>query len=108
MRRTAIAFVAFIACRGPQVLPPATADQTVRDAMLRVCDAPARAEVDIGHGVRKSDAIAGHLSDGIGNDRVLATVEAWKTKGIAVRELDALLDEAKLATCALRETADPR
>ena len=85
--------------------PPATADQTVRDAVVLVCDTPARAEADTGHGVSTSDAIAMHLTDGIGNDRVLTTVEAWKTTGIVVAELDALIREAKVAPCPLRATA---
>ena len=70
--------------------------------MRLVCAAPSRADRDRGEGTR-SDKIAGHLTDGIGNTKVLTTVEAWKTDGIQRSELDALLKEAKLATCALRE-----
>ena len=92
-----------VAC-GPRPIPPGSPDQTVPDAMKLVCDAPARAERDRGAGTR-SDKIAGHLTDGIGNVRVLTTVEGWKTDGIKRAELDALIKEAKLASCALTKEA---
>lgn len=96
-----------LACR-PRAVPPATADQTVRDAVVLVCDTPARAKPDARGGVSMNDAIAGHLTDGIGNDRVLTTVEAWKTNGIVRKELDALMREARLTRCALRDTIGDR
>ncbi len=88
--------------------PPATADQSVRDAVVLVCDTPARAEPDARGGVSRSDAIAGHLTDGIGNDRVLTTVEGWKTSGIDAKELTALMQEANVTRCPLRDTLGSR
>jgi hypothetical protein len=71
--------------------------------MVLVCDAPARANGE--HAATRADAIAGHLTDGVGNAHVLDIVEGWKTDGIAPRQLDALVKEAKLSTCALRDDA---
>lgn len=87
---------------GPKAIPPGSPEQTVAEAMRLVCDAPTRADSDRGGGTR-SDKIAGHLTDGIGNPRVLTTVEGWKTDGIKKTELEALLKEAKLQDCKLRE-----
>jgi len=98
------ALVMLAACPKPRAIPAGTADQTIRDAMVLVCDAPARADADRGSGSR-SDKIAGHLTDGIGNVDVLTTVEGWKTDGIKKRELDALLAKANLTECALRAEA---
>ncbi len=84
--------------------PPATVDQTVHDAVVLVCDTPARAEPDANRGVSRSDAIAGHLTDGIGNDRVLTIVEYWKTNGIDAKELAALTKEATVTRCPLSDT----
>lgn len=70
--------------------------------MRLVCDAPARATRDHSDASR-SDKIAGHLTDGIGNVEVLTTVEGWKTDGIKKTELDALLERAKLSSCKLRQ-----
>ncbi len=95
-------------CGGPRALPPATTDQSVRDAVLLVCDTPSRAQPDARDGVSMSDAIAGHLTDGIGNDRVLTLVEGWKTNGVNARELDALTKEARVTRCALRDTIGAR
>ena len=81
--------------------PPAGPDQSVHDAMVLVCDAPARADADSGGS--RSDRIAGHLTDGVGNAHVLQVVEAWKTDGIKRGELEKLVKEAKLARCALRD-----
>jgi len=98
-----------LGCHGSRAMPPpATADQSVRDAVVLVCDAPARAAPDTKGGVSMSDAIAGHLTDGIGNDHVLTTVEGWKTNGIDATELTALMKEAKLTHCALRDTLGNR
>lgn len=72
--------------------------------MRLVCDAPARADADRADGTR-SDKIAGHLTDGIGNVEVLTTVEAWKTDGIKREELAALVKRAKLTSCALEGEA---
>lgn len=72
--------------------------------MRLVCDAPARAAQDRSDATR-SDKIAGHLSDGIGNVEVLTTVEGWKTDGIKRAELDALIKTAKLTACPLRAEA---
>ena len=106
MRRLlSIAIVAGFGCRrAPAMPPPGNADQSVRDAVVLVCDAPARAESETRKGVSTSDAISMHLTDGVGNDRVLTTVEGWKTNGIDARALDALTTEAKVKTCALRST----
>jgi hypothetical protein len=105
-RAISIALLAAIGCRPARTVPPpATADQTVREAMMLVCETPARADADRGAGVSRSDAIALHLTDGIGNDRVLTVVELWKTDGIRLAELEALLDEAGLSRCPLRDTA---
>jgi hypothetical protein len=108
----ALAVVALIVtggCHGARAMPPpATADQSVRDAVILVCDTPARAEPDATGGVSMSDAIAGHLTDGIGNDRVLTAAEAWKTNGIDAKELTALMQEANVTRCALRDTLGSR
>ena len=98
-------FAAIVAAAcGPKSVPPGSPDQTIAEAMRLVCDAPARADRDRTNASR-SDKIAGHLSDGIGNSEVLMTVEGWKTEGIKRSELDALLNKAKLRDCALREEA---
>jgi hypothetical protein len=103
MRWAVLAF-ALVACK-PKTIPPGTPDQTVHAAMVLVCDAPARAEADRSEGSR-SDKIAGHLTDGIGNVHVLTTVEGWKTDGIKRAELEELLAQAKLKDCALRAEVD--
>jgi hypothetical protein len=97
--RWAAILVFSVAC-GPRPIPPGSPDQSVAHAMRLVCDAPARAETDRGDGTR-SDKIAGHLSDGVGNPRVLQTIEIWKTDGINKSELTALVSEAKLDSCSL-------
>ncbi len=66
-------------------------------------DTPARAKPDA-KGVSTADAIAGHLTDGIGNDRVLTIVEGWKTNGIDANELAALTKATKVTSCALSHT----
>jgi hypothetical protein len=83
--------------------PPAGPDQSLHDAMVLVCDAPVRAEGE--HAATKSDAIAGHLTDGVGNPKVLNAAEAWKTDGVDREQLDALVKEAKLSRCTLRDEA---
>jgi hypothetical protein len=98
----ALAAVALAAC-GPRRLPPATADQTVHDAVALVCEAPSRADADRDRPANRGDAIAKHLRDGVGNERVLVTIEGWETQGIKLDELDALLVEAKLTRCRLRD-----
>ena len=85
-------------------IPPGSPDQTITEAMRLVCDAPARADRDRTEASR-SDKIAGHLTDGVGNVDVLTTVEGWKTDGIKTSELEALLKKAKLSDCRLREEA---
>jgi hypothetical protein len=101
----AIVCAAVLGCAKPSTtLPVATADQTPRDAMLLVCDAPTRATDDIRQGISKSDAIAAHLTDGVGNNDVLITVEGWKTSGVALGELDGLLRQARITSCALRDS----
>ena len=81
--------------------PPAGPDQSVHDAMVLVCQAADRAADD--RGASRSDLIAKHLADGVGNSRVLQAVEAWKTDGIKRDELDRLVEDAKLASCGLRD-----
>ena len=95
-----------LAC-GPRAgtIPPGSADQSIADAMRLVCDAPSRADRDRTDASR-SDKIAGHLADGIGHPRVLATVEGWKTDGIAARQLAALVREAGLRSCELQREAE--
>jgi hypothetical protein len=105
----AFAFACACAC-GPRAAssPPAVAtaspDQTLTEAMRRVCDAPARARRDRSD-ASHSDKVAGHLTDGIGNTRVLAAVEAWKTDGIDRAELAALVKESRLPACLLLDEA---
>ncbi|HEX5059572.1 MAG TPA: hypothetical protein VFV99_09445 [Kofleriaceae bacterium] len=91
-----------IAC-GPRAVPAGTPEQSVHDAMVLVCDAPTRAK---GEGASRSDAIAAHLTDGVGNVKVLTTVEGWKTDGIDQRELARLLKQGRINRCALRDTAN--
>jgi hypothetical protein len=101
MRAVLVAALAVAGCK-PRPIPPGSPDQTVAEAMRLVCDAPSRAAQDRSDATR-SDKIAGHLSDGIGNNKVLTIVEGWKTDGIKRAELDALVKEAKLPGCKLRE-----
>ena len=98
-----VAVVGAVACkpRGAEI-PPGSPDQTVTEAMRLVCDAPERADRERGDAPR-SDRIAGHLTDGVGNVEVLTTVEGWKTDGIKKSELEALVKKAKLSDCKLRE-----
>lgn len=100
-----VLLLAMAACRSRgAAIPPGSPDQSVADAMRLVCDAPARADADRSDASR-SDRIAGHLTDGVGNVEVLTTVEGWKTDGIKKDELDKLLARAKLSDCKLREEA---
>ena len=62
--------------------------------MLLVCDAPKRAAGEAGS---RADAIAGHLSDGVGNVSVMTAVDGWKTDGVQRDELDRLLAQARIA-----------
>ncbi len=94
-----VSLLTLLGC-GPRTLPPGSPDQSLHDAMVLVCDAPNRARGD--HGSH-SDAIAAHLSDGVGNSRVLTTVEGWKTDGINKAELVQLLKQARIDKCALRD-----
>lgn len=95
-----VVVVAAAGCGPKKKMSPATPDQSVRDAMILVCDAPSRADDDRTEATR-SDKIAGHLTDGVGNVKVLTTVEGWKTDGIKRDELEALMKEAALADCKL-------
>ena len=88
-----------IAC-GPRAVPAVTPDQSVHDAMVLVCDAPTRAK---GEGGSRADAIAGHLTDGVGNVEVLTTVEGWKTDGVNQAQLARLVKRAKLRSCKLQD-----
>lgn len=97
---TAAVLVAVLGCK-PRLPPPAGPDQSVHDAMVLVCDAPARADRD--HAATRADAVAGHLTDGIGNAKVLNIAEGWKTDGVNRKQLDKLVKEAKLSRCALRD-----
>ncbi|HEY5925634.1 MAG TPA: hypothetical protein VIV11_28305 [Kofleriaceae bacterium] len=94
-----VSLLTLLGC-GPRGVPVGTADQSIHDAMVLVCDAPKRAE---GEGGSRADAIAGHLTDGVGNTHVLTTVEGWKTDGINRAELDRLIKRAGLRSCALRD-----
>ena len=85
---------------GPRTLPPGPPDQSLHEAMVLVCDAPKRAR---GEGGSRSDAIAAHLSDGVGHPKVLTTVEGWKTDGINRAELARLIKQARITECALRD-----
>lgn len=107
---TVLALIVAAGCGGSRVAQPApaTADQTVRDAVVLVCATPERAKPDARGDVSMSDAIAGHLTDGIGNDHVLTTVEGWKTNGIDPKQLDGLIQEAGITTCSLRDTLGDR
>jgi hypothetical protein len=105
VRASIVLFAVLAACHPHPPSATPSADQSVADAMRLVCDAPARADRDRGDGTR-SDKIAGHLSDGVGNPEVLTTVEGWKTDGIQRRELDGLLRKAKLTSCKLRAEAE--
>jgi hypothetical protein len=96
-----MAMTVLFAC-GPRPIPPGSPDQSVADAMRLVCDTPARARSDRGEGTT-SDKIAGHLTDGVGNARVLQTIETWKTDGIRKDQLAALVAEAKLGECVLEK-----
>jgi hypothetical protein len=99
MRWTDFLVLALCAC-GPRPIPPGSPDQSLPDAMRLVCDTPSRASRDRNQG-NHSDKIAGHLTDGIGNARVLQAVETWKTDGIDKKQLAALIAEAKLPACPL-------
>jgi hypothetical protein len=69
--------------------------------MVLVCDAPLRARGE--PAATRSDAIAAHLSDGVGNQEVLLAVDAWKTDGINTQELSWLVKKAGLNKCALSD-----
>jgi hypothetical protein len=100
-----VAAVFLLGCHAkPAPMPPASPDQPLAAAMRLVCDAPARADRDRGDASR-SDRIAGHLGDGVGNVEVLTAVEAWKTDGINRAELDRLVKRAGIADCKLRSEA---
>ena len=103
MRLALVTFVLVAVVSGckPRMPPPAGPDQSVHDAMILVCDAPSRAAGE--HAATRSDAIAGHLTDGVGNSKVLAAAESWKTDGVNETQLAALVAEAKLSSCALRD-----
>jgi hypothetical protein len=94
-----VSLLTLLGC-GPRAVPAGTPDQSVHDAMLLVCDAPKRAAGESG---TRSDAIAAHLSDGVGNPDVVMAVEAWKTDGINKAELARLVKRAGLRSCALRD-----
>jgi hypothetical protein len=94
-----VSLLTLLGC-GPRGVPAAPVGQSVRDAMILVCDAPKRAERD---GGSRSDAIAAHLTDGVGNNEVLVAVEGWKTDGIDRRQLARLIKRAGLRSCALRD-----
>jgi hypothetical protein len=94
-----VSLLTLLGC-GPRAVAQGTPDQSVHDAMVLVCDAPKRAE---GEGGSRADAIAGHLTDGVGNVDVLTTVEGWKTDGINRTELARLIKRAGLRSCALRD-----
>lgn len=96
-----VSLLTLLGC-GPRAVPPGSPDQSIHDAMVLVCDAPTRA---IGEGTSHSDAVAAHLSDGVGNAHVLTSVEGWKTDGINKRELERLLKQAGIKRCALRDEA---
>ena len=97
-----VVLLATFAC-GPRVPAAASAGQSVHDAMVLVCAAPARARSDPEYRGHESDVIAKHLDDGVGNSDVLVTVDGWKTDGIKRAELDRLLYKAHLNKCALRD-----
>ena len=99
MRRLVVMVV--LGC-GPR-MPPPTPDQSVRDAMVLVCDAPTRAAADPDYRGHEADVIAKHLTDGVGNSDVLLTVDGWKTDGIKRDELDRLIKRAGITDCRLRE-----
>ena len=100
--RPALLAVVVVGCQRHAMPPPAGPDQSVHDAMVLVCAAPERADGDR-RAATKSDAIAGHLTDGVGNPKVLSAAEAWKTDGVDRKQLEALVKEAKLTRCALRD-----
>lgn len=104
MRLAPIVLLA-IACHSHSPPPAGSPDQTVAQAVALVCDARARAKADSGYGASPADVLAMHLTDGLGNSEVLMTVEGWKTDGIKLDELDALIKKAKLTTCPLRNEA---
>lgn len=85
--------------------PPGDPGQSIHDAMVLVCDAPTRAEADSEYRGHEADVIAKHLTDGVGNDHVLVTVEGWKTDGIKRDELERLMKQGGLTSCKLRDIA---
>ena len=99
--RSALLALVVLGCQRHAMPPPAGPDQSVHDAMVLVCAAPERAEGD--RAATKADAIAGHLTDGVGNAKVLNAAEAWKTDGVNRKQLEALVKEAKLSSCALHD-----
>jgi hypothetical protein len=94
-----VSLLTLLGC-GPRAVPAGPPGQSVHDAMVLVCDAPKRAE---GEGGSRADAIAAHLTDGVGNNDVLMTVEGWKTDGINQAELARLIKRAGLRSCTLRD-----
>ncbi|HEY1954729.1 MAG TPA: hypothetical protein VGH28_03940 [Polyangiaceae bacterium] len=84
--------------------------QSLADAVRLVCDATTRASNDPAFRqaqdpAAKAPILGHHLKDGVTNERVLATIDAWtnKTNDAKRAELDALTKEAGLTTCSLRQ-----
>lgn len=97
-----VALVWLLGC-GPRTPPPGAPGQSIHDAMVLVCETPTRAEADSEYAGHESDVIAKHLTDGVGNNDVLLTVEAWKTDGIKRGELLQLMKRAGIKRCRLYE-----
>jgi len=97
-----VALLAVIGC-GPRTPPPGKPGQSIHDAMALVCDAPTRAEADSEYRGHEADVIAKHLTDGVGNNDVLVTVEGWKTDGIKRDELETLMKRGGIKKCRLHE-----
>ncbi|MEO9184424.1 MAG: hypothetical protein ABI467_13080 [Kofleriaceae bacterium] len=110
-----------IGCGG--TAPHPTHLQTVAEAMTLVCAAPTRAfadpdwgAIDATQGIRDPDQqaafVINHLADGVTEPHVLDTIRVWhdtwrKPQPTRVNVLDALISEAALATCELRDLWAP-
>ena len=106
-----------IACGGKPTSPaaPHETGQPLDQAVSLLCAAPRRAEADkdfAGDAADKATVVAKHMTDGITNARVLATIDGWrdvsKPREQKLAELDVLTNDAHFASkCQLREVWGP-
>jgi hypothetical protein len=103
--------LAVAACGGGKTTStPKETGQPIAVALAMVCAAPTRAEADPGWAdpSARQQVLESHLSDGVTNATVLATVNGWRDESKSVderlAELDGLIHEANLtSSCRLQD-----